>query len=435
MNGVGEGAGAAAKVLEVLKDLPLYIFVGLALAAGGLLFLPSIAQSVPASAHPWILIGGIVSASLAFARAAGIVIGWLSRWRTAKAARRAFHITAVEQQSFWHVAKQPDDSLITQVAARLFVKNLTDDPLALVSATLLKPRIRGEIVSSDVSVRATDRNIYGDAISSGHAIPARMSLPVSAHIMVRGVPWREPKKQVRLTLAVRDDEGRQERVKMILRVMPRAQAVASLPALEVVSSLSDEVEKRVTAVLQAEVARYAKSGRPSGGLGSIHLMVGGREITSFAGDGWVPNSPKNQSVYDKPDNVELKSDNLEALMAYRARLSDDERKRFEAALLDRIDEGRGYLRVTYFIVCVLWKVGRLPEALERAKAKLPQGEMKAFGLSNTLMLLNGLLRYRYIDFPNEMLDEIEKFLNGMNEHSFQIPEKIAAIRAMRLHDA
>jgi hypothetical protein len=61
--------------------------------------------------------------------------------------------------------------------------------------------------------------------------------------------------------------------------------------------------------------------------------------------------------------------------------------------------------------------------------------MKAFGLSNTLMLLNGLLRYRYPDFPNEMLDEIERFLNGMNEHSFQIPEKIAAIRAMRLRQA
>jgi hypothetical protein len=34
-----------------------------------------------------------------------------------------------------------------------------------------------------------------------------------------------------------------------------------------------------------------------------------------------------------------------------------------------------------------------------------------------------------------MLDEIERFLSGMQEHSFQIPEKIAAIRAMRLRRA
>ena len=48
------------------------------------------------------------------------------------------------------------------------------------------------------------------------------------------------------------------------------------------------------------------------------------------------------------------------------------------------------------------------------------------------MLFNGLLRFRYVDFTNEMLDEIERFLDGLNEHSFQIPEKLAAIRTARL---
>jgi hypothetical protein len=67
-----------------------------------------------------------------------------------------------------------------------------------------------------------------------------------------------------------------------------------------------------------------------------------------------------------------------------------------------------------------------------AKAHLPQGEIKAFGISNTLMMFNGLLRYRHTDFTNEMLDDLEKFLIGLNEHPFQIPEKIAAIRTLRL---
>lgn len=101
------------------------------------------------------------------------------------------------------------------------------------------------------------------------------------------------------------------------------------------------------------------------------------------------------------------------------------------ALLSRMD-GKAYLRVTYFIVCVLWKIGRLREALERAKAQLTQGEIKMFGLSNTLMLFNGLLRSRYPDFTNNMLDDIEKFLLGLKEHPFQILEKIAAIRTARL---
>jgi hypothetical protein len=377
----------------------------------------------------------VLFGALGAARATALLIERIPIWRAARAARRKFHLTAVTQQSFWASSKQPDDSVVTQVSARLYIKNLTDYPLALVSAMLVKPHVRGEIVSSDVSIKAVDRNIYGDAFSSGHTIPPRMALPASAHIMIRGVPWREPKREIRVTISLRDDEGREERVKMAMRVIPKPQVVTALPALEVVSLLADPIEKEIAAVLQAEVARYYKCGRPTGGLGSIHLVVGGREITGFGTDGWLANSPKNQSVYSNPDEVELRSDNLEALMAYYARLSEAERTQLDTALMNRLGEERGYLRVSYFIVCALWKTGKLPGALKRARAKLPEGEMKAFGLSNTLMLLNGLLRYRYPDFPNEILDEIERFLNGMNEHSFQIPEKIAAIRAMRLRQA
>jgi hypothetical protein len=43
----------------------------------------------------------------------------------------------------------------------------------------------------------------------------------------------------------------------------------------------------------------------------------------------------------KTEDVELRSDNLESLMAYYSRLSEKERKSFEAALLDRLDPDRG----------------------------------------------------------------------------------------------
>ncbi len=52
--------------------------------------------------------------------------------------------------------------------------------------------------------------------------------------------------------------------------------------------------------------------------------------------------------------------------------------------------------------------------------------------NNVLMLLDGLLRYRHPDFTNEVLDDVERFLDGLNEHPFQIPEKLAAIRTSRL---
>jgi len=92
----------------------------------------------------------------------------------------------------------------------------------------------------------------------------------------------------------------------------------------------------------------------------------------------------------------------------------------------------GYACVAYLIVLVLWKIGLLGEALEAAMFGLPEDDRKDFGLSNALMMLNGLLRYRHPDFTPDMLDTIERFLQGSQEHSFRIPQKIAAIRAQRL---
>ncbi len=361
------------------------------------------------------------------------MIEWVTSWRASVTAHHRFHVTAVPQQSHWSCSKQSDDSLVTQVSAHLLIKNRTEDPLALASARLIGPRIRGEIVHSDVSVRAVDRNMYGSAAVSGYTIPPNMSLPASVVIMIRGVPWRKPDKEVRATIGVTDDEGHEERITIRMRVLPTAQRVIPASTLEVVSSIADPIEREVAAVLQAELSRYDKCGRTVGGLGSVHLVVDGREMIGVGTDSWNPNSPKNQSISDSPDVAEIRSDNLEALLAFYARLSNsDERARFELALLDRIDESKGYLRVSYFIVCTLWKIGKLSEGLTKAKTKLPQGEIKVFGLSNALMLMNGLLRYRYTDFSNEMLDDIERFLHGLNEHPFQIPEKIAAIRASRL---
>jgi hypothetical protein len=250
--------------------------------------------------------------------------------------------------------------------------------------------------------------------------------------MIRGVPRRNLGKQIRATIGVTDDEGHEQKVVVDMRVLSPSAEGTAMPPPEMVSSISNLVEREVASVLQAELSRYDKCGRRVGGLGSIHLVINGREMTGVGSDSWNPNSPKNQSISDNPGGSELRSDNLEALMAFYGRLTTaDERDQFAAALLGRMD-GKAYLRITYFIVCVLWKTGRLREALEKAKAELPQGESKVFGLSNTLMLFNGLLRYCYPDFTDEMLDDIEKFLVGLKEHPFQIPEKIAAIRTARL---
>src|SRR5262249_43442675 len=139
-------------------------------------------------------------------------------------------------------------------------------------------------------------NIYGDAAHSGHLIPPKMLLPATASVMIRGVPWRKVGKQVRVKIGITDDEGYEQLLALKVRVFSAAAEEPAKPPLEMVSSISDQVEKEVASVLQAELARYEKCGRRVGGLGSVHLAIDGREIVGVGTDSWNPNSPRNQSI-------------------------------------------------------------------------------------------------------------------------------------------
>jgi len=202
---------------------------------------------------------------------------------------------------------------------------------------------------------------------------------------------------------------------------------------ELVYEITDPVEKEVVSVLKSELARYEMCGRRVGGLGSVHLVYRGRSATGVGTDSWIADSPANQLIVSDPGEAALHSDNFDALVSYYDHLTkDEERSRFIAALTNRLDGGKGYLEVSYFIVFVLLKLGHLESALKKAKQDLPPGEQKAFGLSNILMLLNGMLKYRHPDFTSNMLDQIERFIHDLNEHPFLIPQKLSAIRASRL---
>jgi len=237
----------------------------------------------------------------------------------------------------------------------------------------------------------------------------------------KGQPWRSP------VILVDQYDNRQKFKDCEFRPI-----VSDRPALvkepeEYPYEIVDPIEKEVVSVLKGELNRYAVCGRICGGLGSIQMVYQGQPITGVGGDSL------NQVIILDPENAALTSDNLDVLTGFYHGLgSKVEKARFVKALLDRLDAKRGYLAVSYFIVAVLWKVGALDEALQKARRDLPENETRFYGLRNVLMLLNGLLRYRYPDFSNQMLDEIERMTHGLNEHLFLIPARLAAIRASRL---
>ena len=121
-------------------------------------------------------------------------------------------------------------------------------------------------------------------------------------------------------------------------------------------------------------------------------MYRGRAFTGVGTDSWTPDSPANQLIAMDPEAASFSSDNVDALVRFYDSIdSKDGRETFVTALLNRLQNGT-YLSVSYFIVAVLWKIGWHAQALQKAKAELPLGDDKEFGLSNVLMLLNGLLK-------------------------------------------
>lgn len=433
----GEGVGQGIRFLEVVKDLPLWLLTAVALALGLFLFVPQLSADLEKAYRPWLVLAAILFALMSIAKWISVLVQWLRARRDAAETRRTFHLTAVAHQCIWSASKQPDDSFVTQVSADLLVKNRSQSPLGLATARIVAPLLgehwlRGEMVQDLILVRAVRSNMYGTAQVSDHRIPAGMTLPARVTIMLRSKPKHGPEEKLSLVLAITDEDGNEQRIRIAFRGFGAPPTKPAVP-LEAPFTIVNPIEKEVVSVLQAELARYDKCGRPVGGLGSVHLVYRGHAMKGVGSDSWEANSPHNQSIAGDPEVAALQSDNLEALLALNTRLSSPEEQRcLIAALVNRLGEDKGYLRISYFIVYALWRLEHFREALDAAKRNLPQGETKAFGLSNVLMLLNGSLRYRHPDFTAEMLDQVEGFVHDLSEHTFLIQEKIAAIRAARL---
>ena len=336
--------------------------------------------------------------------------------------------TMTEGSCWWHMGKKGDEPTM-QIVGRMFVTNISAVPVRIPQVELRYGFWGRKQVSGMVTVsRGLHENLHGM-----YDIPPNETRNLSFHFWVYPPVVASTKAFVARTVAFIDQFGNRHVVKRVQFLSDAPKTAPPKEPEEFPYEISDSIEKEIVSVLKAELSRYQMCGRSAGGLGSVHIIYRNQSFKGVGSDSWTPNSPINQLIVIDPETAALNSDNLEALIGfYSGFREDDERQRFVKALLDRLDVGRGYLAVSYFIVCVLWKVGSLTEALEKAKRDLPISEGRLFGLGNVLMLLNGLLKYRHNDFTNQMLDEIERLTHDLNEHLFMIPGKIAAIRASRL---
>jgi hypothetical protein len=365
------------------------------------------------------VVGGTVSAAFKNGR-----LFWRNLWARLQSKpvvpSETLRIVQDVNPSYWgegRIGQTP----ATQVTMDGHVTNISEQPIRILRADIPKPLTHADIILISNHHDARRPQV----LKPNECAEIRVGFFITPVVTEKDKPWRTP-------IIFIDQYGNRHKVSCLFKPLPTAGPQQPKEPEEFPYEIADPLEKEVVSVLKAELNRYGTCGRVCGGLGSVHMVYRGQPFTGVGTDSWTPNSPQNQVLVADPEKASLASDNLDALVSLYNRLGREEEKaRFEMVLLNRLDGTRGYLAVSYFIVAALWRIGALPQALRKAR-HLPQGETRVFGLSNVLMLLNGLLKFLYPDFSNDSIDEIERLTHGLTEHIFLIPAKIAAIRASRL---
>jgi hypothetical protein len=209
-------SGITARIIAALKDFQLWLLLALAIFFLVTIYIPAVNRSVPTEFAPWFTFGAILFSVLAVCLFASRRI---AAYREKIAAHHTFHLTPIDNQGRWEVAKQPDGSAATIVSADLIAKNRTEHPLSLVSARLIKPKIAGEAIQALVFPRLLNKDdtecSFGWNIP-GCGVPASGVVPVSVTISFRGTP-KQKTGTLAAVLAVTDEEGNVQRVKLQLK--------------------------------------------------------------------------------------------------------------------------------------------------------------------------------------------------------------------------
>lgn len=347
-----------------------------------------------------------------------------------------------QRENWWHMGRTGDQKPSMQVVSYWYITNQTNRPLKMLNAHIVKPRIHGHVMTKDVNSQ----------YHGSYPVPPHSTTDLHADFWINP-PIHRVGKDLKLDIVFVDQYGQKRKIKNT--EFPSDRQKRPTPKNlegEAVYALENDIEKRVAAVLKDEMNRYKKFGRRSGELGSIYASYSGRTIKSIYQDGWTDSkSGERQEILSDPENAHVSSENGDALVHYyNQRIDDAERELFINALLARISREKEYYCVSYLILYVLFRIGRLDDGLAASERYLqknqslldqllrrkPKEELfephQRYGFSDALGLINGLLRYEHPSFSDRELDMIDKFVSNVNEHAFRIDEKINSIRSFRL---
>lgn len=341
------------------------------------------------------------------------------------------------------MGKASDERPAMQVATYWNITNPTDKPIRILKTFVVRPRTDGM-----VSVKDSNSNYFGS-----YAVPPGGTTELHAYFWINP-PIRKEGKTISLDIVFIDQFGQKRKVKSVeISSDKRTQRRPKMLDNENVWSLSNEVEKKVVSVLKDEIARYKKFGRRQGLLGSTYAEHHGHQIRQIYQDSWTSNKAGQRQEIANQGESAVKTENGDALVKYFNTLSEkSEKDGFVNALLIRLNRQQEYYCVSYLILYILFRIGKLSDALETSYQTLSYKKSwfsvvkekftgpilleahQQYGYSDFFGMLNGLLRYEHASFSDTDLDEIEKYISKIEEHTFQISEKINSIRSLRVAD-
>lgn len=197
-------ADAIGRVLEALRNAPLWILIGLALSGYGVLFIPAF--------------GGIALDEFrakwgAFAWAAAITFSIMSVARGADLIAKAIgrskplHLVPRPAESSW-TAGQAGVRPISFLWIKLDATNDTEYPVRLASARLIGIGMEKTTQHSVVLVPEKETGIHG----SKNAVPPHVPVTVTVHFRVWGVP-SDLRMTRRVSLVITDQFDNKYRIR------------------------------------------------------------------------------------------------------------------------------------------------------------------------------------------------------------------------------
>ncbi|MEQ8964876.1 MAG: hypothetical protein RID91_03555 [Azospirillaceae bacterium] len=366
----------------------------------------------------------------------GKFIPWLRHWL-----HRPI-LVPHQRKHWWHMGRTGDQRPAMQVATYWHITNPTDQPIRVLSAFIARPKTDGMVLVKDVN-----SNYFGS-----YSIPPGCTTELNADFWIVP-PITKEGRHIVVDVVFIDQFNQRRKVKAV-KIASDKRRTPQPTKLETerIWTLTNEIEKRVASVLQDEIARYKKFGRREGQLGSVLAEFNGREIRQIYQDSWSSDKAgQRQEIASGSGDRKVKTENGDALVRYYNGLSDkEERDAFVNALLKRLTRRLEYFCVSYLILYVMFRSGKISDALAVANQTLSErrtwlsiAKEKAFGpslleshqrygYSDFFGMLNGLLRYEHEAFRDSELDDIEKCISEADEHTFRIAEKVNSIRSLRL---